>query len=121
MKPRTLGGGRRATLAAWGYLLTAWGYLLTAWGYLLTAWGYLLTAWGCLLAAWGYLLAGCLRAWSRASRDGTRRGLLVTGFTGLLLRPGTLAVIPPVIPAIPPGSLRIRGCCDHHASAREQH
>jgi len=46
--------------------------------------------------------------------------LLVTGFTGLLLRPGTLAVVPPIIATIPPGGLRIRGCCDHHASTREQ-
>src|SRR5215469_8227984 len=113
MKPRTLGGGRRATLAAWGYLLTAWGYLLTAWGYLLTAWGYLLTAWGCLLAAWGcllaawgcllaawgYLLAGCLRAWSRASRDGTRRG----SSRHRLYRPASAPGNPGVCPAYHPG------------------
>ena len=45
---------------------------------------------------------------------------LVTGFAGLLLRPGTLAVVPPIVTAIPPGGLRIRGCCDHHASACEK-
>jgi hypothetical protein len=46
--------------------------------------------------------------------------LLVTGFAGLLLRPGTLAVVPPIITAIAPGGLRISGCCDHHASACEK-
>jgi hypothetical protein len=46
--------------------------------------------------------------------------LLVTGFAGLLLRPGTLAIVPPIITAIPTGGLRIRGCSDHHASACEK-
>jgi hypothetical protein len=46
--------------------------------------------------------------------------LLVTGFAGLLLRPGALSVVAPVITAIAPGGLRIRGRRDKHASAGEQ-
>jgi hypothetical protein len=47
--------------------------------------------------------------------------LLVTGFAVFLLRPGTLAVVTPIITAIPTGGLRVRGRCDHHASACEKH
>ena len=49
-----------------------------------------------------------------------RAALLITGFAGLLLRPGSLAVVPPIITAIPPGGLRVRRGCDHHASACEK-
>ena len=46
--------------------------------------------------------------------------LLVSSFAGLVLLPGTLAVVAPIITTISPGGLRIRGCCDHHASAYEK-
>src|SRR5215469_16325626 len=90
---------RGATLAAWGYLLAARGYLLAARGYLLAAWGYLLAARRYLLAARRYLLAGCFRACSRASRDGTRRG----SSRHRLCRPASAPANPGGCPAYHPG------------------
>ena len=111
-KLRTLGGGRGATLAAWGYfggVGLLWRRGATCWRRGATCWRRGATCWRAILVLGLALLLTALGA-----------ALLVTGFAVLLLLPGTLAVVPPIITAIPPGGLRIRGCCDHHASACEK-
>ena len=97
---------------AWGYfggVGLLWRRGATCWRRGATCWRRGATCWRAILVLGLALLLTALGA-----------ALLVTGFAVLLLLPGTLAVVPPIITAITPGGLRIRGCCDHHASACEK-
>src|SRR5215469_15479471 len=126
----TVGGGCGATLAVWGYFggvgllwrrgATCWRRGATCWRRGGTCWRRGGTCWRRGGTCWRRG-GTCWRAVSVLALallvTALGAALLVTGFAGLLLRPRTLAGVPPIIPAIPPGGLRVSGCCDHHTSA----